>query len=445
MSLHNLRVRAGRLALQGIAGVSLLVGCSGALDVPNPQAFGDDALNDPIILKTVADGAEGSLHQAYDDMITVADLNSDVMESTSTWIDWEDISEGRLRHDWPTGGSFSGPQDALLRARFAAQSAKERIERVLEGQAATSPLRAQVMLVDALADLLIGMGWCEGPLNANSARAPDTEFFKQAVTKFTEGLTAAQAVTDVAAKAKWTNVAYAGRARANLLAGNYAAARTDAQAVTAGFQYDAVFQELAQSTPGNQFHQNRNRSGGLRRMYHARVHSIDSSSTGSGEAYMRDWFDPTKDDRRMAITRRAGQLGVNNRFPYYGITKYRDRTAPIRMLSKIEATLIEAEVAMRNNDFATFATLINSLRTRAGVALPAIPTPTSAAEATNALLNERMAELFVEGHRQQDLYRFNMTRTLLGTGKATKLPLSRNEILNNTNMTDGGGTCPSVS
>lgn len=434
------------MALHGVAGVLLLSGlaCSGALDVPNPQAFGDDALNNPIILKTVTDGAEGALHQAYDDLITVSELNSDDMESTSTWIDWEDISEGRLRHDWPTVGSFSAPQDALLRARFAAQSAKDRIDKVLGNTAGTSPLRAQVMVMDGLADLLIGMGWCEGPLTANSARSPDTEFFKQAVTKLTAALTAAQAIGgDAAAKAKWTDVAYAARARANLLAGNYAAAKADAQAVSAGFVYNAIYQELAQSTPGNQFHQNRNRSGGLRRMYHSRVREIDAG--GTGEAYLRDWFDNTKDDRRMAVTRKTGQLGVNNRFPYYGITKYSDRTAPIRLLSKTEMTLIEAEAAYRANDYTSEAALLNSLRTRAGVALPAIPVPASATAARDALLNERQAELWVEGHRQQDLYRFNLTGQFLGSGKATKLPLSRNEILNNTEMTDGGGSCPSVS
>ncbi len=433
------------MAMHATAGVLLLSGlaCDSVLDVPNPQAFGDDALNNAIILKTVADGAEGVLHQAYDDMIQVAELNSDDMESTSTWIDWEDISEGRLRHDWPTAGSFSGPQDQLLRARFAAQSAKERVDKVLGAGAATSPLRVQVMLVDAMADLLIGMGWCEGPLTANSARAADTEFFKQAVTKFTAGLAAAAGVTDAALKAKWTDVAYAGRARANLLAGNYAAAKTDAQAVSAGFVYNAIYQELAQSTTGNQFHQNRNRSGGLRRMYHARVHEIDPA--GSGEAYLRDWYDNTKDDKRMAVTRKTGQLGVNNRFAYYGITKYSDRNAAIRLFSKIESTLIEAEVAMRANDFVTMTTLINSLRTRATVGLPGIATPTTAAAAQNALLNERQAELWIEGHRQQDLHRFGLVNSLLGPGHATKLPLSRNEILNNTNMTDGGGACPSVS
>ncbi|MEP7346614.1 MAG: RagB/SusD family nutrient uptake outer membrane protein, partial [Gemmatimonadaceae bacterium] len=366
-----------------------------------------------------------------------------------TWIDWEDISEGRLRHDWPTGGSFSDPQDQLLRARFAAQSAKDRVDKVLGAAAAASPLRAQVMLMDAIADLLIGMGYCEGPLTSNAARSPDTEFFKQAVTKFTAALGAAQAITDAAAKAKWTNLAYAGRARANLMAGNYATAKTDAQAVPDGYQYNALYQELSQSTTGNQFHQNRNRSGGLRRMYFSRVHEIQPGTAPdqpvSGEAYLRDWFDPTMDDHRMAVTRKFGQLGVNNRFAYYGITKYSDRNGPIRMFSKIEATLIEAEVAMRAGDFATEASLINGLRARGGVALPPIPTPGSAAAGQTALLNERQAELWVEGHRMQDMARFGLTNSLLGPGHAIKLPLSRNEILNNTNMTDGGGSCPAIS
>lgn len=147
----------------------------------------------------------------------------------------------------------------------------------------------------------------------------------------------------------------------------------------------------------------------------------------------------------MAVTRKANQLGVNNRFDYYGITKYADRAAPIRMLSKIESTLIEAEVAMQSTDYATEAVLLNSLRSRTAVGLPEISVPTTAGLAQTALLNERMAELWVEGSRMQDLYRYNLVGSVLGAGRATKLPLSRNEILNNTNMKLGGGSCPGIS
>jgi hypothetical protein len=178
-------------------------------------------------------------------------------------------------------------------------------------------------------------------------------------------------------------------------------------------------------------------------MYHSRVQVLDSLVTG--EAYLRDWFAPTQIDKRMAVTRKAGQLGVNNRFAYFGITKYADRAAPIRMLSKVESTLIEAEVAYRAGDFATEANLLNSLRTRAGVGLPAISTPANATAARDALLNERMAELFVEGSRMQDLYRFGLVTQVLGPARATKLPLSTTEILNNSAMKLGEGSCPSIS
>lgn len=448
MHIQRMTTIAGRAAAYAGAVALVVFGaaCGSALDVPNPQAFGDDALNNPIILKNVANGAEGALHQAFDDYIVYTELLSDEIESTSTWIDWEDVSEGRVRHDWPNQFSFSFTQDQILQARFAAQSATERINNVLAADAATSPLRAQTMLVDALSDLLLGTGYCESPLVPDGPRSPDTEVFAQAVTKFTAGLEAAQAITgDADAQRKWTNVAHAGRARANLMAGNYDAAKADAQAVDPGFEYQALYSEAGgystTSNPGEQFNQNRNRSGGLRRLYHSRVHVIDSVTTG--EAYLRDWSSG-QDDHRMAVTRFEGQLGVNNRFAYYGITKYADRTSPIRMLSKIESNLVEAEVAMRAGDYATEANILNVMRARPGVALPPI-TITTAAEAQDALVNERMAELWVEGSRMQDLYRFNLVTQILGPSRATKLPLSTTEVLNNSAMKLGEGACPTIS
>jgi hypothetical protein len=76
--------------------------------------------------------------------------------------------------------------------------------------------------------------------------------------------------------------------------------------------------------------------------------------------------------------------------------------------------------------------------------LAQIPTLT-AANAQTALLNERLAVLFVEGQRMYDLHRFNLVTATLGTGRATMLPLSTTEVLNNTNMSVGGATCPKIS
>ena len=438
---HMTRFRQfGRLT----AAVVLAAGCSGVFDVEDPQAFGNADLNDPVIVRNVADGAEGALQQSVDDVIVHTSLLGDEVESTSTWIEWEDVSEGRLRGDWATTGTFSVGMDNVLRARYAAQSAAERIKTVLGSAANTSPLLTQVSWVDGFADLFLGMSFCEGPLTQGGPRSPNTAFFSQAVTKLSAALTLANGLA-AADKAKWVPVITASRARANLFAGNLDAALADAQAIPAGFHKDAIYADAAavqQSWTGNQFHQNRNRSGGLRRKYHTRVlGAFTNSSYTTG--YLADWYDTTKPDPRMAVTRKEGELGVNNRFAYFGITKYNDRGADQPMVTSKEMNLIAAEVYMKKNDYANMAAKLNVERTAVGLA--PIPAPTNAADALTALLNERMAVLFVEGFRAYDLHRYNLVGTALGPGRATMLPLSRNEILANPSMKEGEATCPKIS
>jgi len=436
---------ATKAAVGVLAALSIVTtGCSGIFEVEDPQAFGDGDLNSAVIIKNVADGAEGSLHQAFDDVVVVTALQGDEIESTSTWIDWEDISEGRLRGDWATVGSFSGPMDAVLRARYAAQSAGDRIKAVLADKASASPLLTQVTWVDGFSDLIIGMSYCEGPLVQGGPREPNTKFFPQAVAKFTAALNQS-ATIPAADQAKWRPLLLASRARANLFAGNDDAALADALAVPAGFVKEAVYAEAAanqQSWTGNQLHQNRNRSGGLRRLYHNRVlGSFTATAYATGS--LADWFEPAKADPRMAVTRKLGEKGVNNRFDYFGITKYADRGANQPLITFREMNLIAAEVYMKKGDFANMARKLNENRTPVGLA--SIPTPANAAAAQAALLNERMAVLFVEGQRMYDLHRYNLVRSVLGADRPTMLPLSRNEILANPNMKEGQATCPKIS
>ncbi len=434
--------RAMQVAVTALLGAS--VACGDIFEVEDPQAFGTEDLDNPAILSNVVNGAEGLLHQAFDDYVVVTELLGDVVESTSTWIDWEDISEGRVRGDWPSAGSFSGPQNALLQARFAAQDAESRVTRVLGSAAAQSPLIAQARFVDGMADLLVGQGWCEGPLANGGARSANTTFFPQAVTKLTAALTATGTIP-AASQTTWIPAIRAARARANLLAGNFDAALADADAVPNGFVKMAVYAEgsgAQQSTTGNQFHQNRNRSGGLRRKYHAAVMGVQAGTTAIQNVNLPDWFDNTRPDPRMQLARRNNELGVNNRFPYFGFTKYADRAADQVLLSKREMNLIAAEVYMRKADYANMTARLNIDRQAVGLA----PIPTlTAANAQTALLNERLAILFVEGQRMYDLHRFNLVASAIGSGRATMLPLSTTEVLNNTSMKLGQATCPRLS
>ena len=437
--------RAGRVVVWTMSAVAigLALSCKDALKVSDPQNFSTENLDDPAILQAVANGVEGQFQQTFDDVIVVTELNSDEIEDTSTWIDWADISTGRVRGDWATGGSFSGPQDELLRARFSAQDAAVRFTRVLGADVANkSKLMAQVKTVEAWSDLIDGMAYCEAPLLPGGPRAPDTELYKQAITKMTDAL----GVANAASAADWANFARAGRARANLLAGNYDAALADAQAVSAGFLKQAQYgTSSSTSFPGNQFHQNRNRSGSLRRIYWPMVDTSQDAIVPTPTQYVKDpWTG--ENDRRMAVLHPRGRLGVNNSTLYFSIEKYSDYTAPITITSKREMNLIEAEVYWRKGDLTNAIAALNRNRTVAPASLTAFTaTGLSAQDVFDRLLSERMAELFVEGHRMTDLDRFNLVAAKLGTGRARKLPLSRNEILNNKNMKQGEAKCPAIS
>jgi len=433
-----------RISVWAVAGLAAVFGssCKDILKVTDPQTFSTTALDDPAVLQAVTNGVEGQLQQIYDDAVLTTELLSDEIEDTSTWIDFADISTGRIRGDWATGGQFSGVQDELLRARFSAQDAAARLTRVMGDAASKSKLMAQVKTVEAWADLINGMSFCESPLVPGGPRAPDTEMYKQAVTKMTDAL----AVATTANSPEWVNFARAGRARANLLAGNYDAALSDAQGVPAGFIKQALYGENSStSLPGNQMHQNRNRSAGLRRLFWSMVDTSQNATAPTPLQYVKDpWTQQA--DPRMAVLHPRGRLGVNNSTSFFSIDKYSDRSGPITMTSKREMNLIEAEVQWRKGDLPAAIAALNRNRTAAPANLPAFTaTGLSAQDVFDRLLSERMAELFTEGHRMTDLDRFNLVTSKLGAGRARKLPLSRNEILNNVNMKQGQAKCPAIS
>jgi hypothetical protein len=111
-----------------------------------------------------------------------------------------------------------------------------------------------------------------------------------------------------------------------------------------------------------------------------------------------------------------------------------------------EMVLIQAEVYWKKGQFQTAIDKMNI--NRAAVGLPNLVLPTTgdiSLWVRDALLSERFAQLFTEGFRMQDLYRFNLVTAKLGTGRLIKLPLSVTEAINNPNIKIGGGKCPGIS
>ena len=446
MRRFTLPIRFRRMAgLALIATFAVPTACKDLLEVEDPQTFGNADLDDPAILQAVADGVEGIFQQTFDDALVYAGLMSDELEDTSTWVAWADMSAGIFTPNYAGGTTdFAGPQNELLRARYAATDAAARFERVLGKEAASkSRLTAQVKTTEAWSDLINAMDYCEAPVEAGGPRQPDSEVLKAALPKFTDAIASSTAAGSSASD--FLNWARAGRARTNLFLGNFDAALTDAQSVPAGYRKQALFAEgVSTHFPGNQLHTNRNRSGSLRSVWWGMV-DTSNNATATNIQFVKDpWTQ--QNDNRMQVVHPRGRLGVNNKTRHYSIQKYADRAGPITITSKREMNLIEAEAYWRKGQLTQAIAALNLNRTTAPANLPAFDAAGLSADAVfQRILSERFAELFVEGHRLNDLARFNLVRERLGAGRSLKFPLSRTEILNNSSMKEGEATCPKIS
>ncbi len=414
--------------LAGLLGMAL-VGCEDMLTVSDPQRYTTDDLDQA--LEAVANGAEGDLYVAIDGLVNYTALNSDEYQHTGTWIGYDDYDKGRFQYRSASGGGggdgSDGVMNELLRARQFATNAQERFQRVLQGGAANSPLMAQVKTVEAWSNLLLAQNYCEAPTAASGPAAPDTEIMKLAV----ERLTAAMQAAEVANKTNYGMWAQAGRARANLLLGNYDAALADAQAVPTSFVWYAQFS----ANSGRQYNSlvqlttvGQNRAAAVRQkrwpLYDANARALKDPYTGQPDSRLGVYYD--------------GKTAVDGLTPHYSQWKYRELGSDIPLAKGSEMRLIEAEIAWRKGDLATAMQKINQIRSAAG--LTPHPPTSDKDKVFEYLLHERFAELFLEGQRMSDLHRFGLVPAMVARGdfgprsvanRPTKFPLSFDEALNN--------------
>jgi hypothetical protein len=425
---------AGRAWLIAGAAALGIAACGDLLEVEDPSRFTDEALNTPLALRAVANGVEGDMHLAHDTYVIFSALLADEYMHTGTWGQYDDVSIGRIRAEGI--GNDGGLQASYLQTRLAAQKAMERFRTVMGDTAERSPLLAQVKAVEGWTNLLMGQLNCEGPLEPGGVAVSDSAMIAAAIPLLTEALTLASSAGDAART--YGDFARAGRARANLLSGNYDAALADAQALPMSFEYLAQF-SVATGGQNNlvydNTHRDRRKAAGVRNVLWARIDTLRGF-----------YLDPATGDPdpRVPIVHRGGTRGVDGVKLHYSAEKYTALDDDIAMTHGPEMRLIEAEVYWRKGDFATAIARINAVRAAAG--LDPIQNPGTSQGVFDALINERFAQLFLEGQRAHDLYRFGLVRSVLGADRATKFALDNNEIIRNDNIPDAvPGRCPAIS
>ena len=94
---------------------------------------------------------------------------------------------------------------------------------------------------------------------------------------------------------------------------------------------------------------------------------------------------------------------------YLAPTLYSSSYDPVPMMRAVELQLLQAEVHIGNGDYGSAESIMNSIRTAAGVAEY---TATDASNAVDRVLHEKRYSLFLEGHRLTDMRHYDKTGDL---------------------------------
>lgn len=411
-----------------VAAVVGLVGCGDLLEVEDPQRFTDADLDQAP--EAVANGAVGNLHQEMDDYVIATALASDEYMHTGTWDGYDDYDHGRFRYG--DASQSDGTMEDLLQARWFAGASQERFNEILDSPS-TDPKMAKVQAVEAFTNLYLGESWCEAPAEAGGSAVPRDQILQQAVSQFGDARQTAQS----AGLTDYATATLAGRARANLLLGNYGQAASDAAEVPTDFTFEAV---LSGAT-GNQENwivqlttRGHNTAAGLRQKW---WDDVDTDA----DLLVDPWTDEL--DSRVPVRHEDGVLGVDGRTLHFSQWKYQSLSANVPIVHGREMRLIEAEAAWRDTEYETAIGLINQLRESVG--LSPVSNPGTEEGVRARLLHARFAETFLEGRRFADLHRFGLVQGMVDAGefgdetfdpRPTLFPLTDEEGINNPNIED---------
>lgn len=395
-----------------VASIALaLVACD--FKVTNPGPVADAALDDAGAWAAIVRGVQYNISRATSINSYYSAVAAKEFSTAGRVIATKlPLVFGQLSVDDMSANGYTWSQAA----RWQAEDGVRRLREVLGAGFASNRVAAQLLMLAALANRMLGECFCESVIDGGAAGA-NSVYLTRAEGHATEAIAVANAVTpNTAADVAIRQAAQAIRASVRLYQGNFAGANTDAGAVPASFAtVNAPFDEGTQNivVQANDF-----AIGGSFRAHTAWRSYFDQYFRTTGDLRVR-W-----DSQTVTAGCGTGIASCARQGEFTGITWYfqrkytptlttTDRGAPIRIISQREMRLIEAEVALRNTDFATTATILNALRVGQPVqartpALPALTgyTITNVREGWNALRKERSIELWLEGRTMGDLRRW---------------------------------------
>ena len=368
--------------LTAVAALGLVAACGNfdrLLTVQTPSRLAETSFLVPGNAALISASAVADYECALGGYIVASGLGAgELVDATQTAARWNYDRRNVEAVDalYSTSGCEGiGVYTPINTARYTNDQA---VQKLLEWTDAQVPNRQRLIAINsAMAGfslVLLGEGFCEGVVGLGGSLTP-AQLFDSAEVRFTRAITAATAAGD----ASVLNLAYVGRARARINKGQKPGAAEDAARVPVGFVYNAT----ADATIG-------------RRNNRIFQQVNQSNATTVAPAYR------TLNDPRVSVTdlNRTAPDQVNR---LWNQNKYASLTATYPIASGVEAQLILAEARGGTEG----VTILNTLRARSGVALPAL-TGAETANFDGAVAEERRRELFLQGNRWFDVKRFNL-------------------------------------
>lgn len=366
----------------------VIVGCDGidsVIGVDAPDRIEERVLEDPTQAPLLLLSVQANFECAFGSYVAASALYGGETMALGGAVNYFEYDRRDIQASGALGGLYAvgsctalGMYSPLSQARWLADDFLGRLEEWTEAQV---PERNRMIYTAAAysgyAHTLLGEAFCSVAFDGGPEVGSD-EALLRAEARFTSAINGATAASD----AQILNLARVGRARVRLNLGLGEEALADAELVPDEFTFYAT-------TDDND----------IRRRNRVFLTTNEDIDLGVEPAFVGLEWEGVPDPR-VALT--GGAPHPTSDLPFWAQTKYPTRQSPIPIASWREARLIEAEI--RGGQEAV--NIINELHDRAG--LPAFNSADEG-EIQAQVREERRRELFLEGHRLNDVIRFNLT------------------------------------
>lgn len=431
---YTFRLKGHILSIILIAGLGLMA-CD-ILDVDNPNSLIEEDLNNPAAAPAIANGAEATLTRALGNLLAPYSTVTDELTWIGTRDAWLALNQGQTND--PLNEFVDGAYASINEARWTADNAIVRLEKFREdGSLQTITPLVRSYLYSAIVYLTVADSFDNFVISDREeagfpiGRDNLYELIETAVQYTESGLELAPNGSD------WQTRLQAVRARALYTAAlwNRLKPQLDAQnpLVQSSEAVEAAEDALASIGTGNDWR------------YRIEVTSETPSNNLAFQVNERlelrigdAFIQPTSDNTRVeSVTLEDPIDAVPAPFLVREIEEFTsaNQFADYTIVSARELHLIIAEDAAAREDVGAFSDAINNLRSLDGL------TEYSGQITERELLeHSRQVNLFLQGRRLADLYRFEKTSPQWSSSRVNPgvfFPITNSEITSNPNVNFG--------